>query len=230
MRATVPLSGCEGHAWVPMGPSGLQLKELNRDPVTGARTSLLVSPPRSGVEHKAQYHDGEEEFFCLGGTFTFDGVHWFRSGSYACFPPRVVHGARVQVPDGYRLYLRTRGSTDAVRVSEPSSVEPYRLDGRLDAPQALLLEPARDARPSEVRVLRREPDGTVEVHRIAPGETVRTTDWRGTPVELLLAEGTLRTPDTSLASEAYGFYPDGADVPSLHAVDPCTLLVHRGAW
>jgi hypothetical protein len=230
MRATVPFGDCEARAWVPMGPAGLQLKELNRDPATGARTALLVSPPRAGVECKAQYHDGEEEFFCLAGTFTFDGVHWFRPGSYACFPPRVVHGARVQVPGGYRLYLRTRGSSDAVRVAEPTSDEPYRLDGRLDAPQALLLEPAEEPRPAEIRALRREPEGTVELHRIAPGESVRTADWRGAPVELLLTAGRLHASDATLAPEAYGFYPDGADVPSLRAIEACTLLVHRGAW
>jgi hypothetical protein len=230
MRATTPFGRCESYAWVPMGPAGLRLKELNRDPVTGARTALLSSPARAGVECKAQYHDGEEEFFCLAGTFTFDGVQWFRPGSYVCFPPRVVHGARVQVPDGYLLYLRTHGSTDAVRVSEPHSDRPYRLDGRIDAPQALLLDPAPDSLPAEVRVLRRESECTVELHRVPAGEFVRTSDWRGAPAEMLLTAGMLRTPDATIAAEGYGFYADGADVPTLRAIESATLLVHLGPW
>jgi hypothetical protein len=52
------------------------------------------------VEHKAQYHPGHEEFLCLDGRFTFDGVDWFVPGSYVHFPPRTVHGASVQVPGG----------------------------------------------------------------------------------------------------------------------------------
>lgn len=229
MRSAIPLGPTDSTPWAPLGTSGLMLKELNRDPSTGARTAFVTSPPRPGTERKAQFHASEEEFFCLEGRFTFDGEHWFRPGAYACFPAGVVHGAHVQVPVGYRLYLRTSGSTEAVRVPTPRSTQPYREDGRDDSPQALLIDTGWPDVP-EQQTLRSIPGGAIDLKRMPAGAVLDTCAWHALPVEILLVSGTLGSNDRVLLPGAYGFYPLGEELPMLTALEDATILVHWGHW
>jgi hypothetical protein len=212
---------------VPLGTAGLQLQELNRDPETDARTAILVSPPRTALEHKAQYHRSEEEFYCLAGRFTFDGQHWFEPGGYACFPAGVVHGAHVRVPGGYRVYLRTSGDTTATPVAQPCSETPYRMDGRSDAPHAVQLSENAASNP---RILRTDGSRSVERWRLRAGEALPVERWRGAPLEMLLVAGQLLAAGEPIAAPAYGFYPDAGEVSPLTSLGEAELLVHRGDW
>lgn len=229
MRSAIPLGPTDSIPWAPLSNSGLMIKELNRDPLTGARTAFVSSPARPGTEQKAQFHASEEEFFCLEGRFTFDGEHWFRPGAYACFPAGVVHGAHVQVPVGYRLYLRTSGSTEAVRVQTPRSKRPYREDGRDDSPQAVLTNTGWPDLPAH-QTLRSIPNGAIDLKRLHTGAVLDTCAWHTLPVEILLVSGTLGSKNRFLTPGAYGFYPLGDALPMLTALEDTTILVHWGHW
>ncbi len=230
MRRSTALQPTESIPWRSLGNTGLLIRELNCDPVTGARTSLLKSPPRPQPEAKAQYHFSEEEFFCLAGRFTFDGNHWFRPGSYACFPAGVVHGADVRVPDGYLLYLRTSGSTEAVRVAQPRSSIPYRDDGRDDAPQAVLLDAELAAESPQRQILRRDKERSVELWRVRAGWSRVSDDWSSAPIELIVVSGELQTDGRVLQTGTYGFYGVAEPRPALLAISESVLLVHIGDW
>ena len=229
MRLAIPLGPTEAIPWAPLSATGLMIKELNRDPLTGARTAFVLSPPRSGTEQKAQFHSSEEEFFCLDGHFTFGGDHWFRPGAYACFPAGVVHGAHVQVPVGYRLYLRTSGSTEATRVTAPRSEQPYREDGRDDSPQAVVIDTGWPDVAEDQR-LRSIPGGAIDLRQVHTGTVLDADTWHALPVEILLVSGRLHSNNRFLSPPAYGFYPVGEELPRLTALEDSTVLVHWGHW
>jgi hypothetical protein len=107
----------------------ISMKLLNGLADSGPYTAILKSEPRPPDPHRGQYHAVDEEFYCLGGLFTFDGTHWFRKGSYVHFPPHYVHGARVHVEQGYLLYLRISGTVTTDFVEKPTSSSPYLLEG-----------------------------------------------------------------------------------------------------
>lgn len=107
----------------------ISTKILNGQSDKGPYTAILKSEPRAPDPHRGQYHTVDEEFYCLGGRFTFDGTHWFHKGSYVHFPAHYVHGANVHVKDGYLLYLRISGTVTLDFVENPKSNFPYLLDG-----------------------------------------------------------------------------------------------------
>lgn len=103
-------------------------KVLNGNGDQGPHTAILKSAPRAPEPHRGQYHLVDEEFYCLGGNFTFDGENWFRKGTYVHYPAKCVHGARVHVKDGYLVYLRMGGTVTVNFIDNPTNDSPYMLD------------------------------------------------------------------------------------------------------
>jgi hypothetical protein len=257
MRRSVPLAAVGSGHWEATGAVGIEMRTLNHDPVTGARTALIRSVPRQGVERRAHYQHCEEELLCLAGRFTFDGVHWMRALSYACYPPQVVHGARVSVPGGYLLYLRTSGPTQAYPVAEPVTDEAYHsADSGILEPIVVLehtLEPLQDSPTDEAaakrqaaatdqvaaecprrRVLRTEPTRQAEVSLWEFGDSDRDLLRHfpvATPLEVLIVRVGAEAGDTADSpSLSYGFYGPGDARPSIDAYGPTVALVHAGPW
>lgn len=236
MRRAVPLGPVEPLPWSALGAPGIEIKVLNEDPDTGGRTGILRSVARPAVEHKAQYHLGEEEFFCLGGRFTFDGETWFEPGSYVHFPPRTVHGARVQVPQGYLLYLRTAGDMTVHRVPEPLAPTPYSIAGpQRDGDTHTHVRTGGLEGPPARQPLRSGdgPDSRVELLRLSAGEALLPEGAAsGSPaLEVLVVSGTVSDGEGArIEAPAYGYYPAGRAPRDLRAVGPCVALVHAGPW
>jgi hypothetical protein len=243
MRQSIPLAPIGPGSWEAAAAAGVEVLPLNRDPGTGARTALIRSTPRTGVERKAQYHHCEEEFLCLAGRFTFDGHHWMRPGAYACYPPHVVHGARVSVPGGYLLYLRTSGSTQAYPVPEPVSDLPYHhADALVPEPIVVLEHPLElpDGEtggqaprvPFRRRVLRTRPEPDAEVTLWEFGDGARDLFQHfpaGMPLEVLIVRADAAG-GTDAPSLAYGCYGPTDSRPSIDAEGPVLALVHAGSW
>jgi hypothetical protein len=245
MRQSVPLAPVRPASWKAAGARGIELLPLNHDPGNGARTALIRSVPREGVECKAQYHHCEEEFLCLAGRFTFDGLHWMRPWSYACYPSQVVHGARVSVPGGYLLYLRTSGSTQAYAVAEPVSDEAYHQPDSPALEPIVVLENALErvqehrvgqAPPTRIRrrILRAQPekDAEVALWEFDPGARDLFRHFpAATPLEVLIVRAGAETADvTGADSLAYGCYGPGDARPSIDAEGRVVALVHSGSW
>lgn len=245
MRQSVPLAPIRPGPWEAAGPRGIEVLPLNQDPGTGARTAMIRSVPRDGVERKTQYHHCEEEFLCLEGRFTFDGLHWMRPLSYACYPSHVVHGARVSVPGGYLLYLRTSGPTQAYAVAEPLKDEAYHH------PDAQVLEPIvvlehtleqlqQDTNgheaPIRIRrlVLRTQPETGAEATLWEFGSGARNLFQyfpAAVPLEVLIVRpgsGSADSPGSQ--SLAYGYYGPGDVRPSIDAEGRVFAMVHSGPW
>jgi hypothetical protein len=245
MRQSVPLTPIGPGPWEAAGARGIEVLPLNQDPGTGARTALIRSVPREGVECKAQYHHCEEEFLCLAGRFTFDGLHWMRPWSYACYPPHVVHGARVSVPGGYLLYLRTSGSTHAYAVAEPVTTEAYHHpDSRVLEPIVVLettlehLQQDTNEQAAPIRIRRRilrtqpEKDAEVTLWEFDPGARDLFRHFpAATPLEVLIVRAGAEAVDgTGADSLAYGCYGPGDVRPSIDAEGRVVALVHSGSW
>lgn len=107
----------------------VSFKLLNGSRTNGPYTILVRSEARSPNPPRGQYHPADEELFCLGGEFTFDGSLWFRKGSYAFYPAYFVHGANVHVRDGYELYLRISDTSALFWEDNPESSVPYLASG-----------------------------------------------------------------------------------------------------
>lgn len=245
MRQSVPLSLVDSVRWDAVGAPGIEMLLLNQDPATGARTSLIRSVPRDGIEPRAQYHHCEEEFLCLAGRFTFDGVHWMRPFSYACYPAHVVHGARVSVPGGYLLYLRTGGNTQVYPVAEPLQNEAYHHSSCRVLEPIVVLEHTREpaqqdpnghTAPSRIlrRLLRATQARDAEVTLWEFGDGTRDIFQHfpvDTPLEVLIVRA---DSDDSASGESrcasYGYYRAGDARPSVDAEGRCVALVHSGPW
>ncbi len=96
--------------------------------MTGARTLLLRSAPRPAIEitdRRPQHHPVDEEFLCLDGRFTLEGSEWLTPLTYVYYPAGLVHGFRVDIPDGYEVYLRNSGPLVTERVDTPAQDRPY---------------------------------------------------------------------------------------------------------
>lgn len=245
MRQSVPLTPISPGPWEAASARGIELLPLNQDPGTGARTALIRSVPREGVECKAQYHHCEEEFLCLAGRFTFDGLHWMRPWSYACYPPHVVHGARVSVPGGYLLYLRTSGSTQAYAVAKPARDEAYHHSDypvlepivvREHTLDHLLEDTNHQGAPIRIRrfVLRAQPAQGTEATLWEFGHGAKDIFQHfpaGAPLEVLVVRpGSESTDSPGLQSLAYGYYGPGDVRPSIDAEGLVFALVHSGPW
>ncbi len=239
MRTHVPLQSLDAVDWQPAGVPGIEIKPLNLDPDTGARTSLLRSAVRNTIEHRAQYHPGDEEFLCLDGRFTFDGRDWFGPGSYVHFPPRTVHGVSVQVPGGYLLYLRTTGMAVAHPVAEPLHPTPYALDVPEAASPATIRRVTGGAATGVgsatgvTEALRHAAAGNGQATwiRLQRGEPLsEALQSDGDPLEILLVSGALRAGDgRAVQGPAYGFYAHGLRDAQLVAAVDSTILAHTGA-
>jgi hypothetical protein len=245
MRQHVPFGPIAADRWEAAGAQGIELLPLNQDPDKGARTALIRSIARPGFECRAQYHRCEEEFLCLAGLFTFDGVNWMRPLSYACYPPYVVHGARVSVPGGYLLYLRTSGSPQPYFVDEPVTNEAYHHPEAPAPEPIILLDRTLDPRRAVAD------DGTAangirrRVLRTQPATAAKVTLWEfpagerdifrhfpaAMPIEVLIAPaGADPTGAMDAHSMAYGCYGAGDPRPRFDTSALTIALVHTGNW
>ncbi len=123
-RKTVPLVDIQSLPWNRINDN-LSYKHLNGDIDNSEHTVILRSKPRKPSTNYAHYHPINEEFYCLGGEFTFDGTSWFKQGGYAYYPAYFVHGAKVHIKKEYQLYLRTNGKAVFEIINNPISRKPY---------------------------------------------------------------------------------------------------------
>lgn len=114
--------------WVDINEA-LSCKILNGNREEGAHTLILRSKPRKPNPPRGQYHPANEEFFCLGGDFTFDGSTWLQPNSYVFYPAHFVHGTKVHVRGGYEVYLRISGTSAIHWEESPLSDRPYVAKG-----------------------------------------------------------------------------------------------------
>ncbi len=217
MRTAFPLEAIGDRPWVPLRPDGaVECIELNLDRDSGARTRLLRSQPRPIIEHKTQSHAGEEEFLVLEGRFTFDGEPWFEPGSYVRLPPSTPHGSRVEVPQGYLLYLRTT-ERSAADVGSSGLLVTAALNGL--EPGANRLLRAASGRPDRV-----------ETRHVRAGMPVFLPS-DPLPREVLLLRGSVRaTMVEEIAAPAYGFVVDEPPCADWIAASDALLLLHLGSW
>lgn len=217
MRTAFPLEAIGDRPWVPLrAGAAVECIELNLDRDSGARTRLLRSRPRPLIERKTQSHAGEEEFLVLEGRFTFDGEPWFEPGSYVRLPPSTSHGSRVEVPQGYLLYLRTteRGAAEA---EPPGLLAAAALSG-LEPGASRLLRTA-SARPDRV-----------ETRHVRAGMPVFLPS-DPLPREVLLLHGSVRAATVEeISAPAYGFVVDEPPPAGWIATSDALLLLHLGNW
>lgn len=245
MRRSVPLAPIQLDRWEPAGAAGVEMVTLNQDLDSGARTALIRSVPRDGVERKSHFHHCEEEFLCLAGRFSFDGRHWMQPLSYACYPSHFIHGTRVSVPGGYLLYLRTSGSTQAFVASEPVTIETSKQVMPPDAEPILAAEhafepfregPTRQSAPERIRrrSLRSQPQINAEVTLWEFGDNAGEMFQHfpdATPLEVLIFRAGPEAVDgTDSLVLAYGYFAPGDVRPALETEGLAFALVHSGGW
>lgn len=132
MKDPIECLDVDSLAWTSTGIPGVFERILNVDRDTGARTLLLKSlsrPKKDLVDRRPQFHPVAEEFYCLSGDFTLEGNVWLRDHSYVYYPPGLVHGHGVDVPNGYEIYLRNSGPISTERVNSPRSNALHFADG-----------------------------------------------------------------------------------------------------
>lgn len=96
-------------------PSGLRIKLLHTyrdgdeagEGERGARTMILQSPPRAAGASKPHRHNCSEEVFNLGPRMQFDEGQALATGGFMLHPAGSVHGANIDLPQGYRLLVHT---------------------------------------------------------------------------------------------------------------------------
>lgn len=88
-------------AWIRLGP-GVEIKHLQVDPVSAARTALLRLQP--GSVATAHLHDQTEHCIVLEGDVTMDG-HLLTKGDFHIAPAGTMHSA-VRSQGGCLLFLR----------------------------------------------------------------------------------------------------------------------------
>jgi hypothetical protein len=227
MRRSVRLAPIRLGHWEQAGARGVEMLTLNHDPDTGARTALIRSAPRDGIEDKSHYHHCEEEFLCLAGRFSFDGQHWMRPLSYACYPSHVVHGTRVSVPGGYLLYLRTSGSTQAYVAAQEAEC------ATADPIIQYVREPAATTG-FRRRVLRTQPEMDAAVTLWGFADDARDIFQHfpaATPLEVLVFRpGSEALDGEDSLALAYGHFGPGDVRPCFDADGSSVALVHSGRW
>lgn len=234
MRTSVPCLDTSAIEWSAGAP--ISRKVLNGDPDAGAHTVLLRSAPRPQPEVKPQFHDVDEEFFCLEGRFTFDGRTFFEPRSYVFFPAGTVHGSAVHVPDGYVIYLRNGGRVGSFGVKRPAHPTPYAVEPAGSERQITMIAPPRptDWTGSELSIGWRPLGG-----RAASGESATLlrlpAGWRGRParqagyVELLVLEGLVEKEDGhALGPGCYAYAAPGEEQPGMTSPAGALVLVNHG--
>jgi quercetin dioxygenase-like cupin family protein len=75
-----------------LGGKGIMLlKELNADPASGTRTTVVRFSP--GYMEPEQEHDFWEECYCIEGELREEKkAYTLKAGSYECLPPHTKHG------------------------------------------------------------------------------------------------------------------------------------------
>jgi len=92
-------------------PSGVMVKVLRDDPVTGAKSVLMKVPPGWGTK-APEYHNSLQEELLLEGEITFAG-QTFHAPAYFCFPPGGVHGP-AHTESGLTMFCTFDGPVDVV--------------------------------------------------------------------------------------------------------------------
>lgn len=101
-RAPVTVRAQDGE-WVNHAP-GIDIKLLNVDPETNARSYLLRFAP--GAELRAHAHLIDEECFMISGEATVGELH-LKAGDYHLIPKHLAHG-RSYSATGALIFLRGR--------------------------------------------------------------------------------------------------------------------------
>lgn len=229
MRHLIPHLDTLSLPWQWAAGGGIASKVLNADDAAGARTVLLRSAPRAVTEdsrRRAHFHLGSEEFISLGPPFSFDDDAWNPRLAYAFLPPGTVHGRDVQVPDGYLLYLRTRGPAEPrfltahaapaapagtpVRIADPTA-GPWQARGGA-AVRPLNVDPAG----GEHAALIRMPD---DYAGPLPVDAARQ-------YEILTLEGRWRCAGAVHRGGAYACLTGADDPPAVRVEREALLVVH----
>ncbi len=222
--------------------SNISRKLLNGNASSGPHTAILKSEPRSPDPHRGQYHNVDEEFYCLKGKFTFDGTHWFRKGSYVYFPARYVHGANVHVENGYLVYLRMSGTTTIDFVENPTSDFPYLLEGATSpvkptvygrVPMAGKAINAHGVDWLRSRTLKEYPDtgeGTT-ILNFEPSTSRNRVSLKSTKeLELFVLSGTLENDlNESIQHGTYAYFTGKTIGVPLRAVSAGRILISHGS-
>ncbi|WP_439534946.1 hypothetical protein, partial [Polymorphobacter sp.] len=172
------------------GPNGLRITRLREDVATGAHSLILEAPPRAPGGSRPHFHLVSEEMFNLGPSMTFDAGRPLPRHGYARYPAQMRHGAAVDLPDGYRLFVRYGGAAE-VHFAEPADFA--EAEGHLFIPDPLAdwaahPGPALGERVS-TRALSYAGGRGAFLARLGDG-AVLDLDGRG-EVELLVVEGVL---------------------------------------
>jgi len=221
MRNHIQKLSVDDLEWMPTGAPGLMEKIINEDQISGARTLMLKSIPRPGdqiSDRRPQYHPVDEEFLCLSGRFTLEGHPWLTQGTYVYYPPNLVHGYAVDVPDGYEIYLRNSGPLSTTRVESPAVNKLHRIDDP-DAPASGAvtrhanesLEAARNGQSFSIIGLREACDGCDGAFLIALPRDAQIPSPNGGYdgfLELLVLDGEVESENhATLSSNDYSFLP-----------------------
>lgn len=229
--------------WIPTGTPGVMEKILNEDQVTGARTLMLKSLPRPSdqiIDRRPQVHPVDEEFFCLSGRFTLEGDVWFQFGTYVYYPPNLVHGYAVDVPDGYEIYLRNSGSLSTQRVESPAEDKLHFVnhDGTSDDHVIIrntnsALKTIRDVPTPTATIFRESSDGHDGALLLTLPSQARITapehGYDGFTEVFVLSGRVELTGQAILSSRDYAFVPPGfrVDLVGLEAVS-CLIVNYSG--
>jgi len=228
--------------WTPAGAPGIFEKILNVDEATGARTLILKSVPRPGdqiVDRRPQFHPVAEEFFCLSGRFTLEGDPWFTYGSYVYYPPKVVHGFSVDVPDGYEIYLRNSGPLSTERVDVPTMDKLHFADSMQGATGHVILrqtdsvidQMVRADEPSIAQLRISTDTGEGAFLSSLPRETRIEPPENGYEgfVELLMVRGEIELSGQGMLSTGeYAFVPPGTSVDFIGRDAASCFIVNHG--
>jgi len=94
----------------------------------GPHSSILKAPPREPGLSRPHSHTATEEIFNLGPPFTFDKGRTLPRYGYTKYPAGMVHGADVDLPEGYHLYVRMSGPSEIhfpeININDPQPFTP----------------------------------------------------------------------------------------------------------
>lgn len=216
----------------------LRYKLLSGNLEQGPHTMILQSDPRAAQTRRGQYHPADEEFYCLGGDFTFDGATWFCEGSYAFYPAFMVHGTRVHVRGGYEVYLRISGTNEIFWEDNPMSDKPYAVQGAVVDGLALQLKSWRASNGAETDLGAGLSAQQLNIDAKGGGGSMMVTVKAGVTfsvgcshlLEIFTLAGIFRTPDNQRL-QAKSYLCDAAPENIQHlicAADGRLLISHGG--
>lgn len=244
MRKHIKKLSINDLAWMPTGTPGVMEKIINEDDVSGARTLMLKSLSRPGdqiTDRRPQFHPVDEEFFCLSGRFTLEGDPWIERGTYVYYPPNLVHGYAVDVPEGYEIYLRNSGALSTQRVDSPAIDKLHFINGEDQPDESVrirhaeqVLGESRDETVASITLLRAAEDGgdgTFLVTLPCNTHIASTTDGYDGFLEIFVLNGQVEFRNHAvLTADDYAFFPPEMPIELVGcATTSCCLVSYNGA-